>query len=358
MTDLSQKPLPAFSLSWLKTPWTISIIVPILVLILDTANIGPFMGIATRAFGGTLPYILFAVLLIASLKAAGAEAAISEAFKGKEVRMIFLAALFGGLAPFCSCEVIPFIAGLLALGTPLSAVMAFWLSSPLIDPPTLLITAAALGWPFAIGKAVAAVALGLFGGFAMLALMRTPVFASPLKEYKPAGCCGVSPDHRQTGLEILGRATKTRIVQGRIRFQCAVPDQMAGIGLCFGGCAYFLCARQHDRSGRRRRWRSACHIGSACRHACLSELLCCATHAVGPDGTGYEFRRSHELHDCRCCKFHPCHGRRMVAGKGKGLCRLYPAWHQRRGYLRVDLPDCCLITLFRSARIGNFCPAR
>ena len=37
--------------------------------------------------------------------------------------------------------------------------MAFWLSSPLIDPPTLFITAAALGWPFAIGKAMAAVGL-------------------------------------------------------------------------------------------------------------------------------------------------------------------------------------------------------
>ncbi len=193
MTDLSQRPVPAFSFAWLKTPWTISIIVPILVLILDSANIVPFMSFATGAFAGTLPYILFAVVLIASLKAAGAETAIAEAFKGKEVRMIVLAALFGGLAPFCSCEVIPFIAGLLALGTPLSAVMAFWLSSPLIDPPTLLITAAALGWPFAIGKAIAAVALGLFGGFAMLAMMKTPVFSEPLKVYKSAGCCGVSP---------------------------------------------------------------------------------------------------------------------------------------------------------------------
>jgi uncharacterized membrane protein YraQ (UPF0718 family) len=107
--------------------------------------------------------------------------------------MIFLAALFGGLAPFCSCEVIPFIAGLLALGAPLSAVMAFWLSSPLIDPPTLLITAGALGWPFAIGKAVAAVALGLFGGFAVRLLMRNGAFVQPLREYKTAGCCGCGP---------------------------------------------------------------------------------------------------------------------------------------------------------------------
>ena len=93
--------------------------------------------------------------------------------------MIVLAALVGGLAPFCSCEVIPFIAALLALGTPVSAVMAFWLSSPLIDPAAFLITAGALGWPFAIGKTAAAVGVGLMGGFAMQAAVRAGFFANP-----------------------------------------------------------------------------------------------------------------------------------------------------------------------------------
>jgi len=195
MTDIAHNQPTTLELakSKLATPWLITICAPILVAILDAANFIPVLDFAARAFVGTLPYILFAVFLIAALKAAGAEAMIANAFKGRENRMIFLAAVFGGLAPFCSCEVIPFIAGLLALGAPLSAVMAFWLSSPLIDPPTLLITAAALGWPFAIGKAAAAVALGLFGGFAIRALVRTGWFADPLRQYKPAGCCGTSP---------------------------------------------------------------------------------------------------------------------------------------------------------------------
>ncbi|WP_322991023.1 permease [Hoeflea sp.] len=154
----------------------------------------PVVRFAVSALLNTLPYIVFAVLLIAGLKAAGAETVIAEAFKGRETRMILMAAMFGGLAPFCSCEVIPFIAGLLALGAPLSAVMAFWLSSPLIDPPTLLITAAALGWPFAIGKAVSAVALGLFGGFAIKAAMGAGWFAEPLRAIKQSRCgCGPDP---------------------------------------------------------------------------------------------------------------------------------------------------------------------
>ncbi len=176
------------------TPWTIVIGAPLAVLALDSGNALPVTTFALKAFAGTLPYIAVAVLLIAYLKAAGAESVIARAFEGRETRMIVAAALFGGLAPFCSCEVIPFIAGLLALGAPISAVMAFWLSSPLIDPPTLFITAAALGWPFAIGKAVSAVGLGLLGGFGMRALAGAGLFAEPLKAPAAGGCgCGPSP---------------------------------------------------------------------------------------------------------------------------------------------------------------------
>ncbi|MEQ8308190.1 MAG: permease [Hoeflea sp.] len=180
--------------AWIATPWAVIALVLGLVALMDPGRFADVLVFAVSALLGTLPYILFAVALIAGLKAAGAEAAIAAAFKGRETRMIFMAALFGGLAPFCSCEVIPFIAGLLALGAPLSAVMAFWLSSPLIDPPTLLITAAALGWPFAIGKAVAAVALGLFGGFAVKSAMGAGLFGNPLKTSTHKGCgCGPDP---------------------------------------------------------------------------------------------------------------------------------------------------------------------
>lgn len=196
MTDLTRterQSVPDIR-GWIATPWTVMLLALLAVAILDFANLLPVAGFAARAFLSTLPYIVFAVLLIAGLKAAGAEAVIADAFKGRETRMIVMAALFGGLAPFCSCEVIPFIAGLLALGAPLPAVMAFWLSSPLIDPPTLLITAAALGWPFAIGKAIIAVALGLFGGFAIKAAMAGGWFSEPLRANRQSRCgCGPDP---------------------------------------------------------------------------------------------------------------------------------------------------------------------
>lgn len=180
----------------LKSPWTLSVVLIAGVALLDPGNLGQISSIASKAFLKTLPFILVAVLLIGYLKASGAETLIGRAFEGREVMAVLLAAAIGGLAPFCSCQVIPFVAGLIALGAPLSAIMAFWLASPLIDPPTLLITAAALGWPFAIAKAVSAVALGLFGGYVTLGLLRAgrlKDIARPRAKPKCGSCCAPNP---------------------------------------------------------------------------------------------------------------------------------------------------------------------
>lgn len=146
-----------------------------------------------ESFSQTAVFIVFAVMVVGYLKASGAETVIVKAFSGRENRMIVFAALIGGLSPFCSCEVIVFISALLAVGTPLSAVMAFWLSSPLMDPPMFIITTGAIGVEFAIAKTVAAVAIGLMGGFGVKLLSSSALLESPLRETVKTGkCCGSS----------------------------------------------------------------------------------------------------------------------------------------------------------------------
>jgi uncharacterized membrane protein YraQ (UPF0718 family) len=159
---------------------------------LDWAQFAPTLIFTAEALASTAPFIIFAVVAVAYLKASGAETLLARAFEGNPARMIVMAALLGGLSPFCSCEVIPFIAALLAVGAPLGAVMAFWLASPLMDPAMFAITSGTLGWEFALAKTVAAVSLGLFGGFGVMLAANTPVFVNPLRE-RPAigGCCGV-----------------------------------------------------------------------------------------------------------------------------------------------------------------------
>lgn len=190
MADISQSQGPR--LPKVSKAWVASALILAAVAVFEASQFWPTVQFTANALLGTAPFIVFAVLAVGYLKATGAENLLAKAFEGRELRMIGFAALLGGLSPFCSCEVIPFIAALLAVGAPLSAVMAFWLASPLMDPAMYSITAGGLGFEFASAKVVAAVSIGVFGGLGTMALKRTAVFTDPLRA-KPqvGGCCGV-----------------------------------------------------------------------------------------------------------------------------------------------------------------------
>ncbi len=172
--------------------WGATFFILLAIAFLDLPQFMPTVIFVAKALAGTAPFIAFAVLAVAYLKASGAETLLARAFEGNPARMVVMAALLGGLSPFCSCEVIPFIAALLAVGAPLGAVMAFWLASPLMDPAMFAITSGTLRWDFALAKTLAAIGLGMFGGFGVMLAANTPLFADPLRE-RPAisGCCGV-----------------------------------------------------------------------------------------------------------------------------------------------------------------------
>ena len=176
---------------WMKSAWGLSALIVLAIALFDWPGLLERLTFAAGALLHTAPFVAFAVIAIGWLRASEAEGLVAAAFQGRESRMIVLAALVGGLTPFCSCEVIPFVAALLAAGTPLSAVMAFWLASPLMDPPAFAITVGALGWDYAIAKTTAAVAVGLFGGFGMKLMLARGAFADPLRPRESVGsCCG------------------------------------------------------------------------------------------------------------------------------------------------------------------------
>lgn len=145
---------------------------------------------AGRALLSTAPFLVLSIAIAAWAGATGADNLIAKAFTGAPVLMIGLAALAGGISPFCSCGVIPLIAALLSMGVPLSAVMAFWLASPIMDPSMFVLTAGVLGVEFAVAKTIAAIGLGLFGGLVVLALSRGGALTEPLREGVGNGGCG------------------------------------------------------------------------------------------------------------------------------------------------------------------------
>ncbi|VAV88192.1 Uncharacterized membrane protein, YraQ family [hydrothermal vent metagenome] len=154
MVDSTQPLRPARRIRVDKV-WVALAIILLMVAVLDGPQFGPTVRFAASALLSTAPFIAFAVLAVAYMKASEAETLLARVFGGRQSRMILVAALLGGLSPFCSCEVIPFIAAMLALGAPLAAVMAFWLSSPLMDPAMFMIILGTLGWKFAVAKIVA-----------------------------------------------------------------------------------------------------------------------------------------------------------------------------------------------------------
>ena len=193
MTAMERTASP-LGLAWKKIDkaWALSGLVVLTLAIADRAQAAASLEFAAGAYVHILPYLALAIGLSAYAKGSSADQLIAKAFQGNVALMVVFAALMGGLSPFCSCGVIPLIAALLAMGVPLAAVMAFWLASPIMDPSMFFITAGELGETFAVAKTIAAVSLGLFGGYGVMLMQRGGLFADPLREGVGNGGCGGS----------------------------------------------------------------------------------------------------------------------------------------------------------------------
>ena len=170
--------------------WLTTALILAVLAVTDVAQAGASLRFTAESLLHTAPFLLLSILVAAGATATGADNLIARAFTGAPVVMIGLAALAGGLSPFCSCGVIPLIAALLAMGVPLSAVMAFWLASPVMDPSMFVLTVGVLGLEFAVAKTLAAIGLGLMGGWVVHLLGRAGGLGDPLRVGIGDGGCG------------------------------------------------------------------------------------------------------------------------------------------------------------------------
>ncbi|KJS16709.1 MAG: permease [Hoeflea sp. BRH_c9] len=172
--------------------WLASAFILAVLAVFDPTQAAESALFAGGALVNTAPFLVLSIAIAAWAGATGADNLIAKAFTGAPLLMIVLAALAGGVSPFCSCGVIPLIAALLAMGVPLSAVMAFWLASPIMDPSMFVLTAGVLNMEFAIAKTLAAVGLGLFGGLVVHLMARGGALSDPLRDGIGNGGCGGS----------------------------------------------------------------------------------------------------------------------------------------------------------------------
>ncbi len=121
---------------------------------------------------------------------------------------IFLAVGTGLASPLCSCGILPVVVSLIFGGVPLAPVFALLITSPLMSPDALVITAGVLGRDFAAGKLVSAAAIGLAGGFMALALQdRGWIRAEGLlggdrPDIREKCLDGAAPDDPRRGLDV------------------------------------------------------------------------------------------------------------------------------------------------------------
>lgn len=168
--------------------WLATIAIFVFTLVLDE-----YQFLESAKFVGStllymLPIILLASAAAAYAKASGFDQQISRVFSNSPVKAIVLASLFGALSPFCSCGVIALVAGMLRAGVPLAPVMAFWISSPIMDPEMFVLTSAILGVPFAVAKTLSAFSMGILSGAVVALLGRVSFIQAPLKNNQPT--CG------------------------------------------------------------------------------------------------------------------------------------------------------------------------
>ena len=181
--------LPSLTLWRPDYVWLAIAAILVAIAAVDPAQTAKSLEFIARAVVNIAPFFLLSIAITAFVTASGADNLIARAFTGNQLLMIPFAAVMGALSPFCSCGVIPVIAALLAIRVPLAPVMAFWLASPLMDPAQFILTAGVLGVPFAIAKTVAAVGVGLLGGFGTAAFVSAGAFATPLRDGVGNGGC-------------------------------------------------------------------------------------------------------------------------------------------------------------------------
>ncbi|MCP4765055.1 MAG: permease [Gammaproteobacteria bacterium] len=180
MNEVSKVITPVF---WRRHKWAIAGVAGCLL----AAFLWPYQFVDTVTFVlmGMLevsPLVIPGILISAWVNASGAGGRIRQAFEGNQLRAILVASAIGAITPVCGVTVLPLMAGLLSSGVPLAPVMAFWLSSPVTDPAMFSVTAATLGFQFAIAKTVAALLIGLFGGMITTAVSSRSWILSPLRE--------------------------------------------------------------------------------------------------------------------------------------------------------------------------------
>ncbi|MDJ0739931.1 MAG: permease [Gammaproteobacteria bacterium] len=111
------------------------------------------------------PALLFGLLLAGLLRVFFPDRLVRAHLSRPTLDSSMRAALIGVPMPLCSCGVVPAAIGLRKQGASPGATTSFLISTPQTGVDSVLVSAAFLGWPFALFKVGAAFVTGVVGGW-------------------------------------------------------------------------------------------------------------------------------------------------------------------------------------------------
>jgi hypothetical protein len=121
-------------------------------------------------------------------------AAIHKRLSKPDLGSTVRASVLGVPLPLCSCGVIPTALGLRKAGASKGATTSFMISTPQTGVDSILVSAAFLGWPFALFKLAAAFITGVVGGVLVNRFTPAP------KDQAVSGATDLDPVGRDRGL--------------------------------------------------------------------------------------------------------------------------------------------------------------
>jgi uncharacterized membrane protein YraQ (UPF0718 family) len=180
----------------------------------ELAQLGGFV---LRNFWRVLPFLAVTVPLAVVFRHTGISDKIRTVIGKGPLLAVTIASAVGALSPFCSCGVIPVVAGLLASGVPLAPVMSFWLASPSMDPEILFLSAGIVGWDLALWRLGATLVMSFGAGLLTMLLERSAFLAEGILRESTATTPGAGIRMQAAG-QSLGAAKTSLFSRIDLRF--------------------------------------------------------------------------------------------------------------------------------------------
>ena len=153
------------------------------------AEVRESMGDALVELGfETAPALVLGLAIGAVLSAFGSKLPVAWLRRGSPMRQAVRGALVGAPLPICACGVLPLAASLKRRGAGAALVVAFLLATPELGVETLALTARFIGWPFALTRLVAAIALAILAALVVHRVARASGSTELAEESELAAC--------------------------------------------------------------------------------------------------------------------------------------------------------------------------